>query len=73
MKEILIIGCGYLGNVIAANAIAKGIKVFATTRSRADALISKGITPVICDVTNQDSYANLPIVDGVVHLSLIHI
>ncbi|MBJ7344286.1 MAG: SDR family oxidoreductase [Gemmataceae bacterium] len=67
MKEILIIGCGYLGNVIAADALAKGIKVFATTRSRADVLISKGITPVSCDVTNQDSYPNLPMVDGVVH------
>jgi len=67
MKEILIIGCGYLGNVIAANAKTMGLKVFATTRSRADALISKGITPVICDVTNQESYANLPVVDGVIH------
>lgn len=67
MKEILIIGCGYLGNVIAANAKAMGIKVFATTRGRADALLAQGITPVICDVTNKESYAKLPMVEGVVH------
>jgi len=64
---MLIIGCGYLGSVVAKNALAQGIKVYATTRSRPDFLTAQGILPIICDVTNPQTFVNLPQVDGVVH------
>lgn len=67
MKTILIIGCGYLGSVVAKLAQASGIKVFATTRSRTVSLTAQGIIPIICDVTNPQTFMNLPQVDGIVH------
>ena len=48
----LILGCGYLGRVVARRWLAAGHRVAALTRSRADELRSLGIEPVVGDVTD---------------------
>ena len=65
----LIIGCGYLGQRVAAEWIAQGHRVSALTRSEehADRFRSQGIEPVIGDVTNCDSLSQLPEVETVLY------
>jgi nucleoside-diphosphate-sugar epimerase len=52
MPPHLILGCGYLGRVVARRWIAAGHQVAALTRSRADDLRALGIEPVLGDVTD---------------------
>ena len=47
----LIIGCGYLGRVVAERWLAAGHRVAALTRGRADELQSLGVEPIVGDVT----------------------
>lgn len=58
----LIVGCGYLGKRVAQLWIAQGIRVAALTRSDSGAAALKaiGIHPIIGDVTDPQSLANLP-------------
>jgi nucleoside-diphosphate-sugar epimerase len=65
----LIIGCGYLGQRVAALWLAQGRRVLATTRSRdrADELRQRGIEPVVCDVVDAASLQSLPRVSTVVY------
>src|SRR6478609_7834021 len=52
MRSHLILGCGYLGRVVARRWLAAGHSVAALTRSRADELRDFGIEPVLGDVTD---------------------
>ena len=65
----LIIGCGYLGQRVAACWLAAGDQVYALTRSaeRANQLRASGIEPLIGDVTLPASLQQLPEVDSVLH------
>jgi nucleoside-diphosphate-sugar epimerase len=56
----LIIGCGYLGQRVAAQWLERGLRVFATTRGRADELRGLGLVPIVADVLKQDSIPPLP-------------
>lgn len=58
----LIFGCGYLGKRIAKKWVAAGDRVYAVTRKAENVpqLESLGLTPLIGDVTNPESLANLP-------------
>jgi nucleoside-diphosphate-sugar epimerase len=64
--NILIVGCGYLGQPLAVTLRSRGDAVFATTRKpeRAESFRQMGIEPVLCDVTQPQ---NLPTVDAVVY------
>jgi nucleoside-diphosphate-sugar epimerase len=62
----LIIGCGYLGRVVARLWLAEGERVAALTRSRVDELRSLGIEPIVGDVTEPASL-RLPAADTVVY------
>ena len=63
--DILIIGCGYLGSRVAEAWVRLGKSVSALTRSRqnAEQMWSRGITPIVGDVTDADSLSNLPSCD----------
>ena len=63
----LVVGCGYLGFRVAKRWLANGDSVFAVTRSetRAVALETEGISPIVGDVTLPSSLDNLPEVDTV--------
>ena len=65
----LIIGCGYLGRRVAENWRQRGDTVFAVTRSpeTAEQFQSAGITPLIADVTIQESLDQFPECDTVLH------
>jgi nucleoside-diphosphate-sugar epimerase len=67
--EKLIVGCGYLGQRVAARWLAVGQRVFATTRSaaRAEQLARQGIEPIRCDVVDPASLQMLPSVDTVLY------
>jgi nucleoside-diphosphate-sugar epimerase len=58
----LIVGCGYLGERLAARLIQHGGRVFGTVRSpaRADHIAALGIEPVIADVVKPGSLGRLP-------------
>ena len=60
----LVIGCGYLGQRVAALWRAQGHRVFATTRSagRAAAMRAAGLAPILCDVLDRGSLQALPAV-----------
>lgn len=61
----LVIGCGYLGQRVAALWQAQGQTVFAVTRSadRAREFAARGWTPVVADVCDAASLQALPTVD----------
>src|SRR5262245_35823278 len=61
----LIIGCGYLGRRVARRWIAQGETVFALTRSaeRAGEFRGSGIEPIVGDVTDPASLAELTAVE----------
>src|SRR4051794_16809707 len=61
----LILGCGYLGQVVARQWLSQGKPVAALTRSRSDELRSQGIEPVVGDVT--DPTFQLPSADTVLY------
>ncbi len=65
----LVIGCGYLGRRVAKLWRDSGEKVFATTRNPgyADEFTRQGWQPVICDVVDPESLANLPQVETVLY------
>ena len=58
----LIVGCGYLGSQVAHRWLADGSRVYAITRTaaRAAELASRGIEPIIADVTRPDALPALP-------------
>lgn len=68
-QRVLIIGCGYLGRRVAARWLDQQADVSALTRStsRATELQQLGLQPLIGDVTDRQSLANLPEVDIVLH------
>ena len=66
MATHLIIGCGYLGRVVAQQWFAAGHRVAALTRSRLDELRALGIEPIAGDVTHPDSL-KLPVADTVLY------
>jgi nucleoside-diphosphate-sugar epimerase len=59
----LILGCGYLGRVVARRWLDTGRRVAALTRSRAHELRALGIEPILGDVTDPD--LRLPTADTV--------
>jgi len=73
MARRLIVGCGYLGKVLAARWRDAGHAVVATTRSADRAaewrrsLQDNGWEPVVCDVLDPASLAALPPVDAAVY------
>jgi nucleoside-diphosphate-sugar epimerase len=69
MNEVLILGCGYLGRVLARQWLSEGRTVWATTRcsERATEFRALGWQPVRCDVLNPPSLHSLPDVAVVVH------
>ena len=58
----LIVGCGYVGLPLGAELVRQGHEVWGLRRTRtAEAeLISAGITPVICDITQAETLSCLP-------------
>jgi nucleoside-diphosphate-sugar epimerase len=66
MPTHLILGCGYLGRVVARRWLSAGYRVAALTRSRADDLRSFAIEPILGDVTDAVSL-KLPRVDTVLY------
>lgn len=65
MKRRLIVGCGYLGERVAAAWHAAGDTVHAVTRSaeRAEAWRARGWQPAVADVTRPETLVDLPPVD----------
>ncbi len=56
----LILGCGYLGRLVAARWISAGQRVAALTRRNADALAALGVEPVAGDILDPHSLRSLP-------------
>jgi nucleoside-diphosphate-sugar epimerase len=71
--HLLIVGCGYLGQRVAARARNDGHRVTALTRSpeKARSLRESGIEPIIGDVLDPDTVAALPAAD-VLLIALTH-
>lgn len=69
----LILGCGYLGQRLAACWRGSGERVFATTRkpARLDELRQLGLEPLLCDVLDLSSLLLLPTVDTLVHCTAL--
>jgi nucleoside-diphosphate-sugar epimerase len=65
--DTLIVGCGYLGKRVAALWQARGHRVFATTRRRADELRAYGIEPLVCDLSTGAGLEALPRADAVAY------
>lgn len=63
----LVIGCGYLGLRAAKAWVSAGRKVYALTRGRAEELRSHGVEPIVGDVLDPKSLANLPRTDTVLY------
>ncbi len=57
----LIIGCGYLGRVLAGKLLAQGVTVYGTTQSRprAEELFALGVRPMLLSVTQRPTFASL--------------
>lgn len=66
-KNVLIIGCGYLGIRVAKACQSRGDDVWVSTRStkRADFFKDQGLHPLVLDWTKRRTMANLPAVDFV--------
>ena len=62
----LVVGCGYLGQPVAASWLADGDQVFVTTRceTRAAELANAGFRPIVCDVTQPESLSQLSAVSA---------
>jgi putative transcription antitermination factor YqgF len=58
----LVVGCGYLGSRVASRWLEGGDRVWAITRSpeRAAELASRGIEPIVADVTREETIRDLP-------------
>jgi len=69
MADKLIMGCGYLGQHIAALWLAQNHRVFAATRSEARASEFRlfGLHPIVCDVLKPDSLCSLPHVQSIAY------
>jgi nucleoside-diphosphate-sugar epimerase len=69
MRDVLCIGCGYLGQRIAALAAARGDRVHVTTRNpvTAESFRERGWLPIVCDVMRFGALTSLPAVDVLVH------
>ncbi len=65
----LILGCGYLGERLAAEWRARGDRVFGTTRRdrRTAELRALGVEPIVCDILEPTSLKGLPEVDTVAY------
>jgi nucleoside-diphosphate-sugar epimerase len=65
----LIVGCGYLGQRVAALWRQRGERVYATTRrpEGAEVLRRQGLEPIVCDVLDPASLRMLPAADTVVY------
>jgi nucleoside-diphosphate-sugar epimerase len=66
MATHLILGCGYLGRVVARRWLAAGDRVVALTRAQPGELRALGIDPILGDVTNLASL-KLPSADTVLY------
>ena len=68
-SKTLIVGTGYLGERVARLLVARGDRVYGTTRSlgRAIELSRLGIEAVVADVTVPESLSRLPEVDRVLY------
>lgn len=66
---ILLVGCGYLGSRVGERWLAAGEEVFVITRSeeKAQAFAQQGYKPVVADVTQPATLANLPAVQTVLY------
>jgi nucleoside-diphosphate-sugar epimerase len=62
VEETLILGCGYLGRVLAEQWLTEGRRVAVTTRSpqRAAEWRHLGLHAIVCDVLDPDSLRSLP-------------
>ncbi len=69
MADKLVIGCGYLGQRIAARWQEQGHRVWVTTRhiSRGEEFRRQGWAPVVCDVLDPAGLTNLPTVETAVY------
>src|SRR5262245_33646615 len=65
MPVRLIIGCGYLGQRVAALWQAQGQRVIATTRKAISS--PRGLEPVICDVLDPSSLRGVPAAETVLY------
>jgi len=68
-KHLLIIGCGYLGKLVARKFRTQGWDVSALTRSseRAREFEAQGIKPVVGDIMQPETLQELPAVDLVLY------
>lgn len=66
MKHALIFGCGYLGHRVARQWQADGWTVHVATRSRerAQQFRAEGLLPLVADILQPDTLAELPEVDA---------
>ncbi len=60
-ESALIIGCGYLGRVLARRLLDRGLTVYGTTRSQqnAEELFALGVRPMLLAVTQRPTFASL--------------
>ncbi len=68
--QVLIVGCGYLGSVVARSLVSQGHTVFATTRSQEKARTlsqTLQVQTLVVDLLDPHSLEDLPAVDAVVH------
>ena len=61
-KQILVLGCGYIGSAVARQALIKGLVVTALTRNPAKAavLVESGIQVIGADLAGSDWHARVP-------------
>lgn len=63
--SLLVVGCGYLGERVAQNAVARGMRTAALTRSasRAADLTARGIAACVGDILQPETLRQLPSAD----------
>jgi len=66
-ESALVAGCGYVGGRVAETWLARGMQVFAITRSelKATELACTGITPILFDLAHATPMPQLPNIDAV--------